>query len=152
MSDENRSCQEAQEYHRALEKAIVEALLDELYGGPAKDEAVDQPSEELTESVAFSDEEVDTSWMEEDSVERDASTYGAAGYYGRRVERIDAFLEQLGRFWKELPDWRFGQLMCNLDRFFRAHHNDCDFFYLEEDEFLEFLESYRESLKQRRGW
>ena len=66
--------------------------------------------------------------------------YGKPGYYGRAVERIDPFLEELGKFWKKHPDWRFGQLMCNLDRCYRAQHNGCDFFYLEEDEFLAFLQ------------
>ena len=66
--------------------------------------------------------------------------YGKPGYYGRPIERIDPFLEELGRFWKKHPDWRFGQLMCNLDRRYRAQHNGCDFFCLEEDDFLAFLE------------
>lgn len=63
-------------------------------------------------------------------------------YYGRPKERIPVFLEKLGEYWMTYcPDWRFGQLMCNLDRRYRAEHNDCDFFYLEEDEFLAFLDS-----------
>lgn len=64
-------------------------------------------------------------------------------YYGRPVERIPLFLERLGNVWMtHFPDWRFGQLVCNLDRHYRATHDDCDFFYLEEDDFVAFLEEY----------
>lgn len=32
----------------------------------------------------------------------------------RDPERIDRILEKVGRFWKEVPDWRLGQLVSNL--------------------------------------
>ena len=67
---------------------------------------------------------------------------GARDYYGRPVERMGPFLEELLRFWERRPVWRFGQLICNLDRAYRATHNGADFFYLEEDEFLSFLGEY----------
>ena len=47
----------------------------------------------------------------------------------RDPERIDKFLAELGKRWKEVPDWRFGQLMTNI-KFER------DPFFMEEDEFL----------------
>lgn len=47
----------------------------------------------------------------------------------RDPKRIDKFLAQLGEYWKKVPDWRFGQLICNIP-FTR------DPFFLEEDEFL----------------
>lgn len=72
-------------------------------------------------------------------------------YYGRPKERIPLFLEKLGELWQEhWPDWRFGQLMCNLDRYYQATHNGADFFYLEEDAFEAFLEEY--AARGRAGW
>ena len=32
----------------------------------------------------------------------------------RNIDRIDGYLARLGAIWKAVPDWRFGQLMCNL--------------------------------------
>lgn len=32
----------------------------------------------------------------------------------RSIDRIDGYLSRLGAIWKSVPDWRFGQLMCNL--------------------------------------
>lgn len=69
----------------------------------------------------------------------------------RNIERIDSFLDELGKIWKEkYPDDRFGQLMFN---FF------CEFgdpFFLEEDEFLIALQAYgrNENPKEalRRYW
>ena len=34
----------------------------------------------------------------------------------RSPYRIDPFLRGLGEFWKQNPDWRFGQLIMNLSR------------------------------------
>lgn len=127
-----------------------------------------RPRKEGLDHEGFDAAEVDMSWLieileevarerdfkpEDDAALDDASAplgiaipsnsfpaYGKPGYYGRPVERIDSFLEELGRFWKKHPDWRFGQLMCNLDRRYRTEHNGNDYFYLEEDQFLEFLE------------
>lgn len=47
----------------------------------------------------------------------------------RDPERIDKFLVELGERWKKVPDWRFGQLICNIPF-------DKDPFFIEEDEFL----------------
>lgn len=72
-----------------------------------------------------------------------AMTFSRPAYYGRPVERIPEFLEKLGEIWmSSFPDWRFGQLMCNLDRAYRARHDNMDFFYLEEDAFMAFLEEF----------
>lgn len=48
----------------------------------------------------------------------------------RDINRIDPFLKELGEIWKmNCPDWRFGQLICNLPY-------DRDPFFMEEDEFM----------------
>lgn len=59
----------------------------------------------------------------------------------RGANRIDKFLEQLGKLWKEkVPDWRFMQLICNLQSFCGS-----DMFYMEEDRFLEHLNNFFEN-------
>lgn len=78
-----------------------------------------------------------------------SSEFEKPGYYGRPLERIPRFLSHLQEFWMTYcPDWRFGQLMCNLDRYYRAMHKDCDFFYLEEDQFMEFIDEYKKRFNQ----
>lgn len=32
----------------------------------------------------------------------------------RDINRIDGYCKRLAKIWKKVPDWRFGQLMCNL--------------------------------------
>lgn len=46
----------------------------------------------------------------------------------RDPERIDRILYMLKRRWKEVPDWRLGQILINLT------YADEDLFYLEDDE------------------
>ena len=53
---------------------------------------------------------------------------------GRNPDRIDGFLETLGRAWKRVPDWRFFQLICNIQR---AMHSDG--FYLEDGDSEQFI-------------
>lgn len=55
----------------------------------------------------------------------------------RDPERIDDFCEQLKMYWKKVPDWRFGQLVVNLERFSKR-----DSFFYEEDEMLKLLSEY----------
>lgn len=56
----------------------------------------------------------------------------------RDPNRIDNFLKELGKVWKEkVPDWRFGQIMFN---FFSSI--DEDPFFWEEDKFLEKLKNF----------
>lgn len=56
----------------------------------------------------------------------------------RKIERIEPFLKKLGDLWKkQCPDWRFGQLMCNVLNTF-----DKDPFFIEEDEMIERFETY----------
>ena len=60
----------------------------------------------------------------------------------RDPNRIANFLYELGAIWeKELPDWRFGQLMFNFI-------SECgDPFYWEEDVFLEKFKAYVHRIK-----
>jgi len=55
----------------------------------------------------------------------------------RDVERIDNFCNKLKEYWKEVPDWRFGQLIINV-------LGTCqrDPFFYEEDEMLKIFENY----------
>lgn len=53
----------------------------------------------------------------------------------RNPDRIDKFLEKFGKYWKEVPDWRFMQLIVNLP--FKK-----DPFFMEEEETLALLEEF----------
>lgn len=55
----------------------------------------------------------------------------------RDIERIDNFCNKLKEYWKEVPDWRFGQLIINV-------LGTCqrDPFFYEEDEMLKIFENY----------
>lgn len=56
----------------------------------------------------------------------------------RKIERIEPFMKELTKIWKEkCPDWRFGQLMSNVLNSF-----DIDPFFIEEDEMLERFKKY----------
>lgn len=55
----------------------------------------------------------------------------------RDPKRIDKFCNELATIWKEVPDWRFGQLMVNV----LSTCNRDPFFY-EEDEMMELFKDY----------
>lgn len=57
-----------------------------------------------------------------------------AAAYIRNPDRIDGFLETLGRAWKRVPDWRFFQLICNIQRAMNS-----DGFYLEDGDSEQFI-------------
>lgn len=57
----------------------------------------------------------------------------------RDIKRIDVFLQQLGEIWKEVPDWRFAQLISNFLSFIGQ-----DVFYWEEEKFLNELKKFME--------
>lgn len=50
----------------------------------------------------------------------------------RDKNRIKPFLEELGKLWSRVPDWRFGQLIYNLTR-------GKSLFNIEEDELLDII-------------
>ena len=58
----------------------------------------------------------------------------------RNPNRIDPFLERLGKVWKQVPDWRFGQLMVNI-----LGSLPKDPFFPEDDEMIEYFENYFEN-------
>ncbi|MCD8253480.1 MAG: hypothetical protein LUD40_16485 [Phocaeicola dorei] len=58
--------------------------------------------------------------------------------YPRDPDRIDEFCSELAKEWKEkVPDWKFGQLICNL---FRNLNRDP--FFMEEDEMMDNIRRY----------
>ena len=60
----------------------------------------------------------------------------------RDAHRIVNFLSEVGRLWEEnVPDWRFMQLICNLQSACGS-----DMFYMEEDRFLEHLRNYFDAI------
>ena len=54
----------------------------------------------------------------------------------RDPKRISKFLEILGQYWSAVPDWRFGQFITNIARFYGG-----DIWFLEEDQFIEVVKS-----------
>ena len=55
----------------------------------------------------------------------------------RDPNRIDKVLTALKENWEKVPDWRLGQLICNLQS---AAGNDL--FYVEDDQFVELINRY----------
>lgn len=58
----------------------------------------------------------------------------------RDPNRIDDILKQLRDIWKQVPDWRLGQLFCNLQRY-----EDSDLFFYEDQELIDAFKSYFKS-------
>ena len=59
----------------------------------------------------------------------------------RNPNRIFDFCNQLATIWHDnCPDWRFGQLMCNV--FGQMASEGRDPFFPEEDEMLKYFENY----------
>jgi len=59
----------------------------------------------------------------------------------RDPNRIDKFCDELKVVWHELPDWRFGQLMCNLLGEYMAKTGK-DPFFPEEPEMINFFREF----------
>lgn len=59
----------------------------------------------------------------------------------RDPNRIDKLCDELKTIWHQVPDWRFGQFILNMER---ACHIDTgkDVFYLEDDDFFKFMKEY----------
>lgn len=55
----------------------------------------------------------------------------------RDPERIDKVLEKIKQLWKQVPDWRLGQLIVNLSKH-SGFGNDA--FYIEDDKLIESIE------------
>lgn len=58
----------------------------------------------------------------------------------RDPNRIYKFCNELAELWLEVPDWRFGQLMCNA--LGEMASNGRDPFFPEEDEMINYLKEY----------
>lgn len=57
----------------------------------------------------------------------------------RDPKRIDEFCDRLKAVWKEVPDWRFGQLIVNTMGEV-SHRTGKDIFFIEEPEMIQVLE------------
>lgn len=56
----------------------------------------------------------------------------------RDPKRIKPLLMEIEKQWENFPDWRFGQLIENIKRFY----NIDDLFYIEDDEMLKLIENF----------
>lgn len=63
----------------------------------------------------------------------------------RDPARIYPFLNKIAELWMTVPNWRFGQLVNNLQRW-----EDNDLFYIEDDDFLKKLEVMLEPFCQKK--
>lgn len=58
----------------------------------------------------------------------------------RDPKRIKEFCDRLATAWENrVPDWRFGQMICNI---FGEMSLERDPFFPEEDEMIEYIENY----------
>ena len=64
----------------------------------------------------------------------------------RDPNRIPEVLKELEDFWKQVPDWRLGQVISNFSYELMGNN---DPFYLEDKDILELLKQRNEALKQR---
>ncbi len=58
----------------------------------------------------------------------------------RDVNRIDDYCKRLAEMWKKVPDWRFGQFMCNILGYTSTKLGDP--FFPEDEELFTEMESY----------
>ena len=56
----------------------------------------------------------------------------------RDPKRIKPLLMEIEKQWENFPDWRLGQLIENIKRFY----NIDDLFYIEDDEMISLLEEW----------
>lgn len=56
----------------------------------------------------------------------------------RDPKRIDEFCKRLAAAWHNVPDWRFFQVISNIQRFALQS----DGFYIEDDKAIEEIEKY----------
>ena len=59
----------------------------------------------------------------------------------RDINRIDGFCDDLKGIWKQVPDWRFMQLMSNFFRY-SFGENGRDPYFMEEERALEDLKAF----------
>jgi len=56
----------------------------------------------------------------------------------RDPNRIDTYCKRLAQLWKIYPDWRFGQLIQNIESIVGS---DKDVYYMEDEELFKEVES-----------
>lgn len=59
----------------------------------------------------------------------------------RDPNRIDKFLTKFGEYWKQVPDWRFGQVVENV---MRATSGTSQTFFIEDEDFLKNMKVFFE--------
>ena len=69
----------------------------------------------------------------------------------RDINRLDSFYNELKDIHKKFPDWRFGQLIINFQRWCNTVKKISDIFYLEEDECIFLLREYITDIQNERG-
>jgi len=66
----------------------------------------------------------------------------------RDPKRIYNFCNKLAALWSQVPDWRFGQLICNV---LGSELNGRDPFFPEDDQMMGYFEHYFENLSLKGG-
>lgn len=61
----------------------------------------------------------------------------------RDPKRIKPLLMEIEKQWERFPDWRFGQLIENIKRFYDIN----DLFYIEDDEMLKLIENFMKKIE-----
>lgn len=59
------------------------------------------------------------------------------------AERIVRVLDAIDKSWSKVSDWRFGQLISNLEKCVGR-----DLFYISDDDFIKLINSYVEDINQ----
>ena len=66
----------------------------------------------------------------------------------RDVNRLYGFYNELMKIHMEnFPDWRFGQLIDNLEQWIRNVKSYDNLFYIEEDTMLSYINEFVEAIK-----
>lgn len=61
----------------------------------------------------------------------------------RNPERISEVLKELEKFWKQVPNWRLGQVISNFSYELMGNN---DPFYMEDTDLLELLKNKNKNL------
>lgn len=63
----------------------------------------------------------------------------------RDVNRLNNFYYNLNEFHKNIPDWRFGQLIMNFMNWYMTKYKT-DIFYIEDDKILNLFNEFMNDL------
>ena len=58
----------------------------------------------------------------------------------RDPNRIPEVTKAIEKLWNQYPDWRFMQLICNIQKAYGS-----DMFYVEDDKFVEIISQLKDS-------